>query len=173
MADIMDAEARSRLMGRIRGKDTKPEKTVRRILHAMGFRFRLHVPGLPGRPDIVLPRYRAVVFVHGCFWHRHMECKPRSLPATNTDYWRDKFARNAERDERKTRELLALGWRVHVVWECQLRDREAVAARLEAFLRGVSPSPAHRRSAAPPTRPSRPAPEPRRRAKPKPPGRQR
>ncbi|MBY0231376.1 MAG: DNA mismatch endonuclease Vsr [Gemmataceae bacterium] len=146
MADIMDAEARSRLMARIRGKDTKPEKAVRRLLHGMGYRFRLHAKGLPGRPDIVLPRHRAVVFVHGCFWHRHAECKPRNLPATNTDYWREKFRANAERDERKTRELAALGWRVHVVWECQLREPDTLAARLLAFLRGEKPATPRRRS---------------------------
>lgn len=120
MADIIGPEQRSALMSRIKGKDTKIELEVRHGLHALGFRYRLGGAGLPGRPDIVLPRYRTVVFVHGCFWHRH-DCHLFRLPRTRSDFWEAKINANAERDLRKQTELVAMGWRVETVWECQLR----------------------------------------------------
>ena len=109
-------------MSRIRGKNTKPELLLRSLLHRAGFRFRLHAGKLPGRPDIVLPKYRTVVFVHGCFWHRHEGCSNATMPKTRTDFWQEKFARTVERDLQKQRELEALGWRVLTVWECELRS---------------------------------------------------
>ncbi|WP_129135673.1 very short patch repair endonuclease [Luteimonas sp. YGD11-2] len=120
MADIIGPEQRSALMSRIKGKDTKIELEVRRGLHALGFRYRLGGAGLPGRPDIVLPRYRTVVFVHGCFWHRH-SCHLFRLPKTRPEFWEAKINANVARDRRKESELIAMGWRVETIWECQLR----------------------------------------------------
>jgi len=120
MMDIISPEQRSALMSRIKGKDTKIELEVRRGLHALGFRYRLGGAGLPGRPDIVLPKYRTVVFVHGCFWHRH-SCHLFRLPKTRPEFWEAKINANAERDRRKEAELVAMGWRVGTIWECQLR----------------------------------------------------
>jgi DNA mismatch endonuclease (patch repair protein) len=121
--DIVDSATRSRMMSGIRGLNTRPELRVRRYLHARGIRYRLHKKGLPGRPDIVLGRYRTVVFVHGCFWHRHEGCRFATRPDTNADFWRVKFGQNVERDQRKERELRDLGWRVEIVWECEGADR--------------------------------------------------
>jgi DNA mismatch endonuclease (patch repair protein) len=123
MVDIVDTKTRSRMMSGIRGKDTKPELALRRALHARGFRFRLHVKSIPGRPDIVFSKYRAVVFVHGCFWHRHADCPKATMPATRTDFWQKKFSDNVERDRRNIGELLRANWRVLVVWECELSKR--------------------------------------------------
>lgn len=136
MADIVDAPTRSRMMSRIGPKDTNPELVLRRALHARGFRYRLHRQGLPGRPDLVFPRYRAVIFVHGCFWHRHPGCPKATTPATRTEFWQRKFAGNVERDERNVRYLEADGWRVMIVWECELgrHDIEDVADRVAVWL---------------------------------------
>ena len=112
---------RSRNMAAIRGKNTAPELAVRRILHAMGLRFRLHRKDLPGRPDIVLPRHRTVVFVHGCFWHRHEGCSYTTTPKTRQEFWQAKFDGNVARDRRNQADLVQLSWRVLVVWECELR----------------------------------------------------
>lgn len=120
MADIISSEQRSALMSRIRGKNTKIELEVRKGLHALGFRYRLAGPGLPGRPDIVLPKYRTVVFVHGCFWHQH-DCHLFRLPKTRTDFWKSKLDTNRARDRRVASDLTAKGWRVETVWECELR----------------------------------------------------
>ena len=122
MADVFSKEERSRVMRRVKSADTKPEMRVRRWLHAQGFRFRLHRKDLPGKPDIVLRKYKTVVFVHGCFWHGHPGCKASALPASNREYWERKIGRNVERDGRNQRLLEELGWRVIVVWECKLRD---------------------------------------------------
>jgi|SRR5690606_3465823 len=124
--DIISPEQRSALMSRIRGKDTKIELEVRRGLHALGFRYRLGGAGLPGRPDIVLPKYRTVVFVHGCFWHKH-DCHLFRLPKTRTDFWEAKISANQTRDARNEAQLRALGWMIETVWECQLRGQNAHA----------------------------------------------
>ena len=121
-------------MGKIRSKDTKPEMVVRRLAHALGYRFRLHRKDLPGSPDLVFPGRHAVVFVHGCFWHRHEGCRLASTPKSNEAFWQAKFGRNVERDARKERELRALGWRVLVVWQCETRRTEVLAERLKDFL---------------------------------------
>lgn len=125
---------RSELMRRIRGRDTKPEMVVRRIAFSMGLRYRIHRTDLPGRPDLVFPSRRKVVFVHGCFWHRHPGCSRSSTPSTNKDFWIAKFDRNVERDTRKERELHDAGWAVLIIWECQTRDPSFVAERLRGFL---------------------------------------
>ena len=122
MVDIVDKATRSRMMSGIRGRDTRPEKLVRSYLHRAGLRFALHKRGLPGRPDIVLPRYSAVVLVHGCYWHRHAGCRYATTPGTNRAFWRAKFAENVARDRRNLRDLRAMGWRPFVVWECGLTD---------------------------------------------------
>ncbi len=111
-------------MSRIRNKNTIPELLLRSFLHRMGFRFRLHRKDLPGKPDIVLPKYKTVIFVHGCFWHRHSGCKRATTPSTNTEYWEEKFRKNVERDEKNRVELEALGWQVMVVWECEIKNAE-------------------------------------------------
>ncbi len=139
MADIVDATTRSRMMSGIRGKDTKPEMEVRRALHAAGFRFRLHRRDLPGAPDVVLPGLRVAIFVHGCFWHMHKGCRYSKIPSTRTDFWKAKLEGNAKRDRLAERELLDAGWRVLVVWECTVRDRETLAALsgiLATWIRG-------------------------------------
>lgn len=134
MADVMTPEQRSRAMAQVRSKNTKPEKRVRSLLHRLGRRFRLHRRDLPGTPDIVLPKHRAAIFVHGCFWHAHPGCPRATTPSTRVEFWTDKLARNAARDARNQRELAAAGWRVLVVWECETRDEPALEARLLAFL---------------------------------------
>lgn len=123
-------------MSRIRGKNTKPEIAVRQALHALGFRFRLHDRKLPGTPDIVLPRYRTVVLVHGCFWHQHAGCKDAVMPKSNTAFWDAKLAANLERDERDVGRLKAAGWNVLVVWECEVSNSEALRARLSGIRTG-------------------------------------
>ena len=124
------SSVRSRNMAAIRGKDTAPELAVRRILHAMALRFRLHRKDLPGRPDIVLPKHRTVVFVHGCFWHRHEGCRYATTPKTRQEFWQTKFAANVERDSRNRTDLQQLGWRVIVVWECELLQPSDLKERL-------------------------------------------
>ena len=132
--DIMSKEKRSWLMSRIRDRDTKPEKRARSLLHRLGYRFRLHRKDLPGRPDIVLPKYQAVIFVHGCFWHRHSGCKYAYQPKSRVEFWKKKFRENVERDRRKTRELKKLGWRVIIMWECKLEEPETVVAKIRNLL---------------------------------------
>ena len=134
MRDRLSRAERSQHMARIRGKNTKPELHVRRGLHRMGIRFRLHRHGLAGRPDIVLPRYRTVIFVHGCFWHRHARCKLAYRPKSRRAFWHAKFKANVARDRRQTAELLKAGWRVIVVWECGLRQ----ASKLQPTLRVIA-----------------------------------
>lgn len=133
MADRIARERRSWNMSRIHGADTGPEKAVRSALHRAGFRYRLHVSSLPGRPDIVLPKHRTVILVHGCFWHRHRRCRYAYMPKSNVDFWREKFRSNVKRDRQQRRRLEDLGWRVVVVWEC-----ETLALReLEERVRGL------------------------------------
>lgn len=120
MTDVVDRATRSRMMSGIRGRDTKPEVMVRKYLHRRGFRYRIASNKLPGRPDIVLPKYRTAIFVHGCFWHRHPGCRYAAMPSTRKQFWQDKFRQNVARDKRVIRELEELGWRVVVVWECSI-----------------------------------------------------
>jgi DNA mismatch endonuclease (patch repair protein) len=131
-SDVPDA--RRMLMRRVKGTNTKPELAVRRALHAMGYRFRLHRRDLPGRPDIVLPRHRIAIFVHGCFWHRHAGCRGATTPKTRTDFWAAKFDANIARDRAAEEALKAAGWRVLIIWECETKDttalRTALAERL-------------------------------------------
>ncbi|MDE2921794.1 MAG: very short patch repair endonuclease [Acidobacteriota bacterium] len=134
--------ARSALMRRIRGRDTKPELVVRRAAHALGYRFRLHRRDLPGTPDLVFPRLRKAILVHGCFWHRHPGCPRTTTPKTRVAYWRDKFQQNIERDRRNIGELRALGWGVLVVWECETFDGKAARKSLAKFLK-CDPRPAN------------------------------
>ncbi|WP_133490398.1 very short patch repair endonuclease [Alcanivorax sp. 24] len=128
---------RSRMMSGIRAKDTWPERSLRSCLFARGFRYRIHVKSLPGSPDIVLPKYRAVVFVHGCFWHRHKGCRYTTTPKTNSNFWKKKFQGNINRDARHTQMLVELGWRVAIVWECSLKKSiEKSAGIVEEWLHG-------------------------------------
>lgn len=127
-------ERRSLLMGRVRQRDTKPEMTVRRIAHALGYRFRVQRKDLPGRPDLVFPSRRKAIFVHGCFWHSHTGCKGATIPKSRTEYWDAKLAANRERDSRVESQLRAAGWEVEVIWECQTRSSALVAERLRNFL---------------------------------------
>ena len=120
-------------MARVRGRDTTPERIVRSAAHRMGFRFRLHVAGLPGRPDLVFPSKHKVIFVHGCFWHRHT-CKRGTLPASNIEFWREKLERNKRRDREVVKALTRAGWEVMVVWECETRNAEKLTRRLGVFL---------------------------------------
>ena len=119
--DVHDKETRSYNMSRIKGKNTKPEELVRKFLFSQGFRYRKNDARLPGTPDIVLPKYKTVIFVNGCFWHGHSNCKYFVVPKTNTEFWLNKIETNRQRDAKKTSELQSLGWRVIVLWECQLK----------------------------------------------------
>ena len=134
MTDVVDQATRSRMMSGIGGRNTKPEIVVRKALFAAGFRFRLHRKDLPGCPDVVLPGRRVAVFVHGCFWHAHGCRAARHAPATHKRFWREKFARNAARDQAALRALWQAGWQVLVVWECETKDPAQLRALLTAFL---------------------------------------
>lgn len=124
MADVHSKETRSYNMSRIRSKDTKPELLVRKFLHKNGFRYRLHVKGLPGKPDIVLPKYKTVIFIHGCFWHGHEGCKYYVVPKTRTEWWLNKIKSNTANDSKAESLLLDSGWRLITLWECQLKKKE-------------------------------------------------
>ncbi len=132
--DILAPAQRSDLMSRIRGKNTKPELAVRRAAHALGFRFRLHRRDLPGCPDLVFPRLGKVVFVHGCYWHRHPRCRYAYSPKSNVKFWQEKFSANVARDRLAIRELKKHGWRVLVIWECETADAGALERRLVTYL---------------------------------------
>ena len=123
-------------MARVKGHDTAPERIVRSLVHRMGFRFRLHVRNIHGTPDIVLPRHRKVIFVHGCFWHGHKRCLRSKRPTTRLQFWNSKLDRNIERDERIRKILRRTGWKVLTVWECETRKPEKLMKKLEGFLRG-------------------------------------
>ena len=118
------SEQRSRNMSAIKSKNTKPEIAVRKLLHSMGYRFRLHRKDLPGSPDIVLPKYKTVIFVHGCFWHRHENCKYASTPKTRSEFWESKFEGNIKRDKINQTNLIKLGWKIIIVWECDLKKTQ-------------------------------------------------
>lgn len=130
MPDVVDKATRSRMMSGIRGKNTRPELFLRKGLHALGFRFRLHVKDIPGKPDIVLPKYRALIVVHGCFWHGH-GCRYCKTPKTNTDFWQEKIQGNRLRDELTLHRQLDFGWRCLVVWECAVRRSQRVHGELD------------------------------------------
>jgi DNA mismatch endonuclease (patch repair protein) len=135
VADRISKEKRSWNMSRIRATDTKPELVVRSLLHGMGFRYRLHVRTLPGCPDIVLPRWKCVVLVHGCFWHRHRGCYLAYTPKSRKTFWTEKFERNVYRDKKALAKLKQLGWKALVLWECELHDHDRLTRRL---LRGIT-----------------------------------
>ena len=135
MTDVFTPEQRSRVMRRVKGKDTAPELKVRRLLHRLGARFRLHRKDLPGAPDIVLPGRRLAIFVHGCFWHGHDCARGARVPKQNRDYWLGKVGRNRERDAANRAALQALGWRVETIWECELKNAD-LESRLSQVLRG-------------------------------------
>lgn len=137
MADVFDTAKRSQIMSRVKVKNTAPEVKLRSILHRNGFRFRLNRKDLPGKPDIVLPKYKAVIFVHGCFWHGH-DCKRGHRPHTNTDFWNEKIDKNIQRDELDVIKLNELGWRVFIVWECEIKEKneDALVSRIKKFFIG-------------------------------------
>lgn len=133
--DIWSKKKRSEVMSKIRSKDTKPEKLVRSLLHSMGYRFRLHVRELPGKPDIVLKKYNAIIFVHGCFWHFHEDCNEGRIPNTRTEYWAEKLLGNRARDEKHISDLKSMGWRVMRVWECEIEKKtEETVEKIVNFL---------------------------------------
>lgn len=138
--DTLTRCQRSGLMARVKGKDTRPEKIVRSLLHKLGYRFRLYVKDLPGSPDIVLPKYRTVIFVHGCFWHRHPGCRKTTSPKQNADFWETKWKQNIDRDRKKECQLVDLGWKVIVVWQCETEPQrtEELAIKLDCRLRSNS-----------------------------------
>lgn len=138
MTDFLSPAERSERMSRIRGKNTRPEMTLRSILHKLGLRYRLHREDLPGKPDLVFPCHRAVVFIHGCFWHRHEGCKVATIPKSNTSFWIDKFEKNVARDALAVKALEKLGWRVFIIWECELSSltkAKRTADRLAVMIR--------------------------------------
>lgn len=131
--DTLSPEQRRRTMSAVKSRNTTPELVVRRILHKAGFRFRLHRKDLPGHPDIVLPKYRVVIFVNGCFWHQHPGCEHADRPSTRQDYWFPKLERNVERDRKHLSELHSLGWNILVIWECETKDKAALSKKLCLF----------------------------------------
>ena len=128
------SEQRSRNMSAIKSKNTKPEIKVRKVLHSMGYRFRLHSKNLPGSPDIVLPKYKTVIFVHGCFWHRHQNCKYASTPKTRQEFWNKKFNENINRDKINQENLSSKGWKIIIIWECEIRNKKI---NLEQIIKNV------------------------------------
>lgn len=134
MTDHVNRGKRSLIMAAVHSKDTKPELTVRSLVHALGYRFRLHVASLPGKPDLVFPGRRKIIFVHGCFWHRHARCRYATSPKTRSDFWQEKFLTNVARDRRTRRELKKLGWSILTVWQCELKNPQKLEVRIEEFL---------------------------------------
>lgn len=141
MTDVFDPEKRSAVMRRVKGRDTGPEKTVRRILTSLGVRYRLHRKDLPGKPDVVMPGRRLVLFVHGCFWHGHDCPRGARVPKQNRDYWLAKVGRNRARDLASTAALTDAGWRVETIWECQMKDEAVLTERLRALAPEKVPEP--------------------------------
>ena len=133
--DHVSPEVRSWLMSRVGGKNTSPELRVRKVAHRLGLRYRLHRHDLPGKPDLVFPKFNTVVFVHGCFWHRHANCRKSSSPKSNTQYWQEKFKQNQDRDRRVMRQLKQLGWNAAVIWECETKTKEEISKRLSKILK--------------------------------------
>lgn len=133
--DVFDKEKRSEIMSHVKGKNTAPEMRVRTLLHALGYRYRLHNRSLPGNPDIVLRKHDAVIFVHGCFWHGHKGCSRSRRPQTRREFWDHKLDETIQRDEKNITALHSLGWRVHLIWECETRNRMSLKDRLDFILR--------------------------------------
>lgn len=136
MVDTLTPSKRSAVMAAVKSTDTAPELFVRRLLHKMGFRFRIHRKDLPGKPDIVLPRHKKIIFVHGCFWHGHAGCSKLRMPASNTDYWVNKIRGNVDRNSKHIKQLTEAGWIVLVIWECELESTARVEKILAQFMRG-------------------------------------
>ena len=134
--DVFSREKRSQIMSCVSGKNTKPELVVRSLLHNMGYRFRLHRNDLPGKPDITLPKYKKIIFVHGCFWHGHIDCPRAKRPTTNKKFWDEKLNKNIERDKITVNNLKALGWDVLTVWTCEVKDTEKLRNKLLSFIEG-------------------------------------
>ena len=132
--DSLSPEKRSWNMAQIRSKDTKPEILVRKILHSLGYRFRLGCNDIPGKPDIVLPRYKTAIYVHGCFWHRHEGCKYAYMPKSKIDFWNNKFATNVKRDQEVSEKIKVSDWKQLIIWECQTRNKDQLIATLTEFL---------------------------------------
>lgn len=135
MADIVSRSKRKEMMSKVKQRHTKPEIAVRKLLHRLGYRFRLHSKKLPGTPDIVLPKYKSVIFVHGCFWHQHEGCRKARRPTSNVEFWNEKLDKNIERDKRKESELKDLGWKVLIIWDCEIKDEETLIKKVKKFLR--------------------------------------
>lgn len=133
--DHLPVDQRSKVMARVRSKDTTPELAVRRVAHSLGLRFRLHRKSLPGSPDIVFPRWKIAILVHGCFWHQHPGCKRATVPQSRTEFWQTKLARNMERDEAAVAALENLGWHAEIIWECEAKDTLALVKRLRRIFR--------------------------------------
>jgi len=134
MVDIVTPEHRSEIMRRIKGKDTTPELKIRRFVHGLGYRYRLHCRDLPGKPDLVFRRNRKAIFVNGCFWHQHEGCQLAYMPKSRTEFWKDKFYKNKVRDKKNLADLKEMGWDVMVIWECDLNDFDVLAGRVMDFL---------------------------------------
>lgn len=134
MVDVFSPEERSAIMRKVKGKDTKPELVIRSLLHRLGYRFRLHRKDLPGKPDIVLPKFKKVIFVHGCFWHGHKGCKNANRPKSNVSYWNKKIDRNMQRDKTNQSKLKDMGWDSLTIWECEIRDADKLANKICEFL---------------------------------------
>ncbi|MFA7184157.1 MAG: DNA mismatch endonuclease Vsr [Victivallales bacterium] len=132
--DNVSSKQRSINMSRVKGKNTRPEMTIRSLLHKMGYRFRLHNKKLPGNPDIILPKYKTIIFVHGCFWHQHEGCRKATIPQTNTDFWKIKLSKNVSRDSQNNDKLISLGWKVVIIWECELKNIEPLKNRIKKIL---------------------------------------
>lgn len=135
MADIFSKAKRSEIMSKISGKETKPEILVRKYLFAEGFRYRKNDKKLTGKPDIVLPKYKTVIFIHGCFWHCHKDCPKANLPTTNREFWANKISENVERDTRNQKDLRKLGWNVIVIWQCRIRNRNLFEMTMQEVIR--------------------------------------
>lgn len=135
MTDIFSKEKRHEVMAKVKGQNTMPEMIVRSMIHRMGFRFSLHRKDLPGKPDIVLPKHRKIVLVHGCFWHGHVHCKKAMIPKSNVEFWTNKIETNRKRDRKVIYELRKSGWRVLVIWQCEIRRLDKLTAKLQRFFK--------------------------------------
>lgn len=136
MADIFTPEKRSKIMSKVKQKDSKQEMFVRKLTHSMGYRYRLHKEGLPGKPDLVFPKYKKVIFVHGCFWHGHEGCRRSALPSTNVEFWRKKISGNVKRDKLTYKRLEKLGWGILIIWQCEIKqfEKENLKRKISNFL---------------------------------------